>query len=43
LHERSGVRDKKRFSQGMYTTLTQMYKSGSLVKTDGIVTLGAEG
>lgn len=41
LHERSGVRDKKRFSQGMYTTLTQMYKSGSLIKTDGIVTLGA--
>ncbi len=32
LLERSGERDKKRFSQGIYTTLTQMYKAGSLVK-----------
>ncbi|GDX50024.1 hypothetical protein LBMAG26_08830 [Bacteroidota bacterium] len=32
LFERSGERDKKRFSQGIYTTLTQMYKAGSLVK-----------
>jgi hypothetical protein len=32
LFERSGERDKKRFSQGIYTTLTQMYKVGSLVK-----------
>lgn len=41
LHERSGERDKKRFSQGVYTTLTQMYKLGMLIKTDGIVTLPA--
>lgn len=39
LFERSGEREKKRFSQGMYTTLTQMYKSGSLIKSEGIVTL----
>jgi hypothetical protein len=32
LFEHSGERDKKRFSQGIYTTLTQMYKAGSLVK-----------
>ncbi|MDA0783309.1 MAG: hypothetical protein O2814_02070 [Bacteroidetes bacterium] len=32
LFERSGERDKKRFSQGIYTTLTQMYKAGSLVR-----------
>jgi hypothetical protein len=32
LFARSGERDKKRFSQGIYTTLTQMYKMGSLVK-----------
>lgn len=39
LYERSGERDKKRFSQGMYTTLTQMYKAGLLKKDDGIVSL----
>ena len=41
LYERSGERDKKRFSQGMYTTLTQMYKAGLLVKDNGIVSLPA--
>lgn len=41
LYERSGERDKKRFSQGMYTTLTQMYKAGLLLKDNGIVTLPA--
>ena len=41
LYERSGERDKKRFSQGMYTTLTQMYKAGLLVKDNGIVSLSA--
>lgn len=39
LFERSGERDKKRFSQGIYTTLTQMYKAGLLKKDGGIVTL----
>jgi hypothetical protein len=39
LYERSGERDKTRFSQGMYTTLTQMYKAGLLKKDDGIVSL----
>mgnify|MGYP003349309155 FL=1 len=39
LFERSGERDKKRFSQGIYTTLTHMYKLGSLVKDgDGMIT-----
>lgn len=39
LFERSGEREKKRFSQGIYTTLTQMYKAGLLKKDDGIVSL----
>ena len=39
LFERSGERDKKRFSQGIYTTLTQMYKAGLLKKDDGNVSL----
>jgi len=39
LYERSGERDKKRFSQGIYTTLTQMYKAGLLKKDGSIVSL----
>jgi hypothetical protein len=39
LYERSGERDKKRFSQGIYTTLTQMYKAGLLKKDGNIVSL----
>lgn len=37
LYANSGETDKKRFYQGMYTTLTQIYKSGELKKVkDGI-------
>jgi len=37
LFSKSGESDKKRFYQGMYTTLTQIYKSGELKKVkDGI-------
>jgi len=37
IFAQSGETDKKRFSQGMYTTLTQIYKSGELKKVkDGI-------
>ena len=37
LFAKSGETDKKRFYQGMYTTLTQIYKSGLLKKVkDGI-------
>jgi hypothetical protein len=37
LFAKSGESDKKRFYQGMYTTLTQIYKSGELKKVkDGI-------
>lgn len=39
LYERSGERDKKRFSQGIYTTLTQMYKAGLLKKDGNIVSI----
>ncbi len=40
LFLQSGERDKKRFSQGIYTTLTQIYKSGELKKDNqGIITL----
>jgi hypothetical protein len=40
LFLQSGERDKKRFSQGIYTTLTQIYKSGELKKdAQGIITL----
>lgn len=39
LYERSGERNKKRFSQGMFTTLTQMYKAGLLKKDGSIVSL----
>jgi hypothetical protein len=40
LFLQSGERDKKRFSQGMYTTLTQIYKSGELKKdAQGIITI----
>jgi len=41
LFIQSGERDRKRFSQGIYTTLTQIYKSGELKKdSKGIITLG---
>lgn len=37
IFAKSGETDKKRFYQGMYTTLTQIYKSGELKKVkDGI-------
>ncbi len=40
LFLQSGERDKKRFSQGIYTTLTQIYKSGELKKdAQGIISL----
>jgi hypothetical protein len=41
LYANSGESDKKRFYQGIYTTLTQIYKSGELKKSkDGVITLG---
>lgn len=40
LFELSGERDKKRFSQGIYTNLTQIYKDGEFINTGGIVTIG---
>ena len=39
LFERSGEKDLKRFSQGVYTTLTQIYKSGELINKDGLIKL----
>lgn len=39
LFEKSGERDKKRFAQGIYTTLTQIYKSGELKNADGVISL----
>ena len=36
----SGEKDKKRFSQGIYTTLTQIYKNKILLKdNNGLITL----
>lgn len=35
----SGEKDSKRFSQGIYTTLTQIYKTGELLNNGGIITL----
>lgn len=35
----SGEKDQKRFSQGIYTTLTQIYKSGELQNNGGIIVL----
>jgi hypothetical protein len=37
LFEKSGQNDKKRFSQGIYTTLTQIYKSGDLKNENGMI------
>ncbi len=37
LFEKSGQKDKKRFSQGIYTTLTQIYKSGDLKNENGMI------
>ena len=43
IHElfiQSGERDKKKFSQGIYTTLTQIYKSGELKKDpEGMISI----
>jgi hypothetical protein len=35
----SGENDAKRYSQGIYTTLTQIYKTGALLNKGGIITL----
>jgi hypothetical protein len=35
----SGESDAKRYSQGIYTTLTQIYKSGELMNNGGVITL----
>lgn len=39
LFAKSGEKDIKRFSQGVYTTLTQIYKVGELVNKDGLIQL----
>jgi len=40
LFAASGEKDKKSFTQSMFTTLSQIYKSGELVKdADGNVSL----
>ncbi len=39
LFEQSGEKDLKKFSQGIYTTLTQVYKRGELVNRDGLIRL----
>jgi len=39
LFAQSGEKDLKRFSQGIYTTLTQIYKRGDLKNIDGIIQL----
>jgi len=39
LFAKSGEKDLKRFSQGIYTTLTQIYKGGELVNKDGLIQL----
>jgi hypothetical protein len=39
LFAQSGEKDLKRFSQGIYTTLTQIYKRGDLRNIDGIIQL----
>jgi hypothetical protein len=44
LFEASGEKDKKSFTQSMFTTLSQIYKSGELVKdADGNVSLNNKG
>ncbi len=40
LFPSSGESDKKRFSQGVYTTLTLMYNKGDLKKKGTLITLG---
>jgi hypothetical protein len=35
----SGESDAKRYSQGIYTTLTQIYKTGELINNGGVITL----
>lgn len=39
LFEKSGEKDIKKYSQGIYTTLTQIYKRGELVNSDGLIRL----
>jgi hypothetical protein len=39
LFAKSGEKDMKRFSQGVYTTLTQIYKGGELINKDGLIQL----
>ncbi len=39
LFAKSGENDLKRFSQGIYTTLTQIYKRGALKNVDGMIQL----
>lgn len=39
LFAKSGEKDLKRFSQGVYTTLTQIYKGGELSNKDGLIQL----
>lgn len=44
LYEASGEKDKKSFTQSMFTTLSQIYKSGELVKdAEGMVSLNTKG
>ena len=35
----SGESDAKRYAQGIYTTLTQIYKTGELINNGGVITL----
>jgi hypothetical protein len=39
LFAQSGEKDLKRYSQGIYTTLTQIYKRGDLKNVDGMIQL----
>ena len=39
LFQLSGEKDQKRYSQGIYTTLTQIYKSGELRNNGGLIEL----
>ena len=39
LFAASGEKDRKRYSQGIYTTLTQIYKTGELVNRNGMITV----
>ena len=39
LFDKTEEKDLKKFSQGIYTTLTQIYKRGELVNNDGLIRL----